>query len=67
MIRLWVGCPGIVVQFLAEAKDFSLLPSLEMDSGVHPAPCSFGTGDFFQTSKAVTCETGHLLPSSARM
>jgi hypothetical protein len=36
MTRVWAGYLGVVVQFLAEPRDFSLLKSLEMGSGVHP-------------------------------
>ena len=67
MTGLWAGCVGIVVQFLAEAKHFSLLRNLQMGSGVHPASFSVNTSGFFHEGKAADCETDCLPPSSTKV
>jgi hypothetical protein len=42
MTRLQVGHLRIGVQFLAEARDFSLLCNIQADSWAHPASCKLG-------------------------
>jgi len=67
MTGLWVGCLGIVVQFLAEAKHFTLLHSLQLGSGFHPASFSMDTSGFFHAGKASDYETAYLPPSSTKV
>jgi hypothetical protein len=50
----------VELQFLARARDFSLLHSVQTGSGVHPASSPMGTGDSFLRGKV-----GHLPPSGA--
>ena len=67
MTGLWAGCRGIVVQFLAEAKHFSLLHSLQLGSGFDPASLSVDISGFFRAGKASDYETDYLPPSSTNM
>ena len=67
MTGRWAGCLGIVVQFLAEAKHFSLLHSLQLGSGFHPASFSVDTSGFFHAGKATDYETDYLPPSSTKV
>jgi hypothetical protein len=67
MTGLWAGCLGIVIQFLAEAKHFPLLHSLQMGSGVHPASFSVDTSGIFHAGKATDYETDYLPPSSIKV
>jgi hypothetical protein len=40
------------VRFSAEARDFSLLHSIQTGPGAHPATCPMGTGGLFLRGKA---------------
>jgi hypothetical protein len=49
--------------FLADARDYSLLHSVETDSGAHPASYKVGTVDFFPGVQSVKLTTHlHLVP-----
>jgi hypothetical protein len=45
---------GMLVQFLAEARDFSLLSSIQTGPGAHPASCPMNTGALYKGLKLTT-------------
>jgi hypothetical protein len=56
-----------MVKFLAGARDFSLLHSIQTGSGDHPAPYPISTGAPFLELKWPGHEADHLRPSSAEV
>jgi hypothetical protein len=55
------------VQFLAGARDFSLLYHIQITSEAHPASYPIGLGALFVGVKQPGCEAHHLPPSSAKV
>jgi hypothetical protein len=52
------------VRFAAGARGFSLVHSVQTDSGSHPASCQMGTGGYFHGVKRSGREADHSSTSS---